>query len=62
MQGKNKASWLYMSRIAATKEYAFMKALYARDFPVPVPIDQNRHIVAMSRIKEGMVFILFGLS
>lgn len=51
MVGKSKASWLYMSRLAAIKEYAFMKALYAHQFPVPVPIDQNRHIVVMSRVK-----------
>eukprot|EP00981_Chlorochromonas_danica_P007897 scaffold1900_cov183-Ochromonas_danica.AAC.3 len=48
--GKSKTSWLYMSRLAATKEFAFMKALYAHDFPVPIPIDQNRHIVVMSRV------------
>lgn len=50
MQGKSKASWLYMSRLAAIKEYAFMKALHAHGFPTPAPLDQNRHIVAMSRI------------
>lgn len=50
MAGKSKASWLYMSRLAATKEFAFMQALHAHDFPTPVPIAQNRHVVAMSRI------------
>lgn len=50
MQGKSKASWLYMSKLAATKEAAFMKVLYAHGFPTPVPIDHNRHIVVMSRI------------
>lgn len=50
MQGKHKASWLYMSRLAALKEFAFMKALYANGFPTPVPFDQNRHVVAMSRV------------
>eukprot|EP01038_Epipyxis_sp_PR26KG_P004898 gene4898-6859_t len=49
-QGKNKCSWLFMSRLAATKEFAFMKALYSHGFPTPIPIDQNRHIVVMSRI------------
>ena len=47
---KHKASWLYMSRLAATKEYAFMEILYARGFPTPVQISHNRHVVAMSRI------------
>eukprot|EP00596_Hydrurales_sp_CCMP1899_P001957 CAMPEP_0119044490 /NCGR_PEP_ID=MMETSP1177-20130426/31808_1 /TAXON_ID=2985 /ORGANISM="Ochromonas sp, Strain CCMP1899" /LENGTH=499 /DNA_ID=CAMNT_0007014645 /DNA_START=39 /DNA_END=1534 /DNA_ORIENTATION=- len=50
MQGKSKASWLFMSRLAAVKEFAFMKALHAHGFPTPTPIDQSRHIVAMSRI------------
>jgi RIO kinase 2 len=50
MAGKNKASWLYMSRLAAIKEYAFMEALHKHDFPTPVPIDQNRHVVVMSRV------------
>ena len=39
-----------MSRLAAIKEYAFMKALHAHGFPTPIPFDQNRHIVAMSRV------------
>jgi RIO kinase 2 len=50
MEGKGKASWLYMSRLAAIREYAYMKALYERDFPVPQPIDQSRHIVVMSKV------------
>lgn len=50
MQGKHKASWLYMSRLAAMKEYSFMRALFAHGFPTPVPIDQSRHIVAMSKV------------
>jgi RIO kinase 2 len=39
-----------MSRLAAIKEYAFMQALYAHEFPTPRPIGQNRHVVAMSRV------------
>jgi RIO kinase 2 len=50
MVGKSKASWLYMSRLAAIKEYAFMQALYEHEFPTPIPYAQNRHIVAMSRV------------
>lgn len=41
------ASWLYLSRLAAMKEYAFMKALYENNFPVPKPEDFNRHCVVM---------------
>lgn len=44
------ASWTYFSRLAATKEYTFMKALYENGFPVPKPIDHNRHIIVMSAV------------
>ncbi len=50
MAGRGKTSWLYMSRLAALKEFAFMQALYAHGFTTPVPIDHNRHVVAMSKI------------
>ncbi|KAK4877047.1 hypothetical protein RN001_009553 [Aquatica leii] len=43
-------SWLYLSRISATKEFAYMKALYDRGFPVPKPIDFNRHCVVMELV------------
>jgi len=46
-KNRNTASWLYLSRIAAAKEYAFMKALYDHDYPVPKPIDFNRHCLIM---------------
>lgn len=47
---RSKASWLYMSRLAAVKEYAFMQALHEHGFPVPTPIDHSRHVVVMSRV------------
>ncbi|KAK8850692.1 hypothetical protein IAR55_004612 [Kwoniella newhampshirensis] len=47
---RRSASWMYMSRLSAQKEFAFMKALYQHGFPVPVPIDQARHCVVMSLI------------
>lgn len=50
MNGKSKASWLFMSRLAALKEYSFMKALFAHGFPTPIPIDQNRHVVVMTKV------------
>ena len=43
-------SWLYLSRLAAIKEFAFMNALGERGLPVPEAIDQNRHAVLMERI------------
>ncbi|PXF43819.1 Serine/threonine-protein kinase RIO2 [Gracilariopsis chorda] len=44
---RKSASWIYFSRLAAMKEYAFMCALHARGFPVPRPLGQSRHIVVM---------------
>ncbi|KAJ7110144.1 RIO1-domain-containing protein [Mycena epipterygia] len=49
--GKRKsASWMYMSRLAAQKEWAFMKVLHEHEFPVPEPIDQARHCILMEFI------------
>lgn len=48
---RNKAGWLYLSRISATKEFAYMNALYDRGFPVPKPVDINRHCVIMELVK-----------
>ena len=50
-KGRDCNSWLYFSRLASLKEFAFMKALYEKDFPTPVPIDANRHAICMSLVK-----------
>lgn len=47
---RHRASWLYLSRISATREFAYMKALYDRGFSVPRPIDFNRHCVVMELV------------
>jgi len=47
---RKQMSWLYLSRISATKEFAYMKALFDRGFPVPRPIDFNRHCVVMQLV------------
>ncbi|XP_050575454.1 serine/threonine-protein kinase RIO2 isoform X2 [Bombus affinis] len=52
-QHRKSASWLYLSRISATREYAYMKALFDRGFPVPKPIDFNRHCVIMELVEGG---------
>ncbi|KAK4156542.1 RIO1 family-domain-containing protein [Chaetomidium leptoderma] len=44
------ASWMYLSRLAAIKEYAFMQALREEGFPVPEPIAQSRHTIVMTLI------------
>jgi RIO kinase 2 len=43
-------SWMYMSRLAAMKEYHFMCALRDAGFPVPEPVGWNRHTVVMELI------------
>lgn len=43
-------NWLYLSRLAAHKEYEFMKALGEHGFPVPNAVDYNRHCVIMSLV------------
>jgi RIO kinase 2 len=45
---RKNASWMYMSRLAAIREFTYMKALYDHGFPVPVPYDQSRHTILMS--------------
>lgn len=44
------ASWMYMSRLAAMKEFAFMTALKEAGVEVPVPLGSNRHHIVMSLI------------
>lgn len=41
-------SWMYLSRLSAMKEYAFMQALKEEGFPVPEPFAQSRHTIVMS--------------
>ncbi|OAL33259.1 hypothetical protein AYO20_07421 [Fonsecaea nubica] len=43
-------SWMYMSRLAAVKEFAFLQALHNAGLSVPVPLGQNRHQLVMSLI------------
>ncbi|XP_068560248.1 serine/threonine-protein kinase RIO2 [Cebidichthys violaceus] len=49
-QHRKNMSWIYLSRLSAMKEFAYMKALYERGFPVPKPVDYNRHAVVMELI------------
>jgi len=55
LKGRQSASWFYMSRLAALKEYAYMKALFDNGFVTPIPIDQNRHCIVMNLI-DGKPF------
>lgn len=50
LRGRQHASWQYLSRLSAQKEFAAMTALYHAGFPVPRPIAWNRHTVVMSLV------------
>ncbi len=50
LRNKHTSSWKYMARLAATKEYAFLKVLHENGYPVPRPIDQNRHCIVMGLV------------
>jgi RIO-like serine/threonine protein kinase len=52
-------SWLFLSRLSALKEYAFMKALHDVKYPTPTPIAHNRHIVAMSLVRGMPLYQIF---
>lgn len=47
---RHSGSWMHMSRLAALKEYTFMRSLREINFPVPEPVAWNRHIVVMEMI------------
>lgn len=50
LRNRASGSWMYMSRLAALKEFTFMKALKENGFPVPEPLAQSRHTIVMSLI------------
>ncbi|KAL9625263.1 MAG: hypothetical protein Q9160_000665 [Pyrenula sp. 1 TL-2023] len=50
LRHRKSASWMYMSRLAALKEFTYMRALYDAGFPVPEPIAHNRHTVIMELV------------
>ena len=51
VKGRTGYNWLYLSRLASLKEFAFMKALHDVGFPTPTPIDSNRHAIVMSLVR-----------
>ncbi|KAG5530312.1 hypothetical protein RHGRI_025305 [Rhododendron griersonianum] len=51
LRHRSSFNWLYLSRLAALKEFAFMKALEEHGFPVPNAVDCNRHCVIMSLVE-----------
>lgn len=49
--GRTHISWIYLSRLSATREYAFQKCLHDRGFSVPKPLGVNRHMVIMELVR-----------
>ncbi|KAI1353735.1 Rio2, N-terminal-domain-containing protein [Xylaria sp. FL0043] len=50
LRRRHGGSWMYLSRLAAEKEYAFMRALKEEGFLVPDPLSQSRHTILMSLV------------
>lgn len=48
---------MYMSRLSAQKEWAFMKILHEHGFPVPKPIDYARHCILMEFIDAYPLYV-----
>ncbi len=49
------SSWLFLSHIAAEKEFEAMKLVYANGVSVPEPISHNRHVIAMGMIEGAQL-------
>ncbi|CAD8072581.1 unnamed protein product [Paramecium primaurelia] len=50
IKNRTQYNWLYLSRLASIKEYAYMETCYKNGFPTPKPYDWNRHAIVMSFI------------
>lgn len=51
LKHRNTSNWMYLSRLAAEKEYQFMTILHDNGFIVPTPYDYSRHCVMMEWIR-----------
>ena len=58
-QSQQAHSWLFLSRLSALKEFAFMKALHDVKYPTPTPFAHNRHIVVMSLVRGVPLYQIF---
>lgn len=48
---RKSASWMYLSRLSAAREYAVLKGMYDAGFAVPKPLDYSRHCVVMDLVR-----------
>ncbi|KAF4757178.1 Serine/threonine-protein kinase RIO2 [Perkinsus olseni] len=53
LQHRQSASWMYLARLAAAKEYAYLTELYKAGFPVPEPVGSNRHAIVMEYLDDA---------
>lgn len=51
LKNRHTSNWMYLSRLAAEKEYEFMTILHTNGFNVPIPYDYLRHCVMMEWIR-----------
>jgi len=50
-ENRKHATWMYLSRLSAEKEYEHMQSLSGK-IPIPQPLSQNRHVVIMEYLSE----------
>ena len=43
-------NWLYLSRLAAEREYQYLTALHTAGLSVPQPLDHSRHVIMMEYV------------
>ncbi|RLV92372.1 Serine/threonine-protein kinase RIO2 [Spathaspora sp. JA1] len=55
LKNKQTSNWMYLSRLAAEKEYQFMTILYENGFSVPTPYDHSRHCILMEWIEGTLM-------
>lgn len=56
MGHRKSASWMYMARLAAKKEFDYLHALQNAGFRVPEPVELNRHVVLMKFVEARPLY------
>ncbi|KER26431.1 hypothetical protein T265_14003 [Opisthorchis viverrini] len=52
-QHRKACSWLYLDRLASSREFLMMKALHSHHVAVPQPLAHNRNAVVMSYVADS---------
>lgn len=61
LAGRRSASWMYMSRLSALREFGYLVALHNSGYPCPAPVSLNRHCVVMGFVAGAKMCVLRGL-